>query len=169
MRAAAGRFDFSTQLYSGKEGCMNLQDELKSETRILERLQKERSIRLEKLRQDLNEAKTRGVRGQALQEYRERLQLYDGINQQAINDVKARIEALQEEIDQQAAAAHAQARAELQATREKALGHWLLEGGTKSGFEEAWPSMERDILKERTLAALNPSVSRRVLVDQPGF
>lgn len=40
------------------------------------------------------------------------------------------------------------------AERERALTHWIAQGGDRETFTAEWPGIWRDILKQRTLSAL---------------
>lgn len=133
----------------------NLQDELKSKSRIFYRLKAERQIKLGKLKRELEEAQARGITGQALQGYQDRIDLYDGISAKSIEESKAVLEGLEATAAAEAQQQQQAARADLAALKERHKAEWIKGGGTAEGFEQSWPGMQTKILEARTLSAID--------------
>ena len=141
---------------------MNTQDELNREKRRLEHLKKEHAERLPEWEKKVQEAEskteTHGKAGKRIySEHKERFDLWQGTYEHHVEQAKQRIEQLQGELDQQSAETHKNARAELDEMKASALTSWLAKGGTKDGFDQAWPQLEQDLLKQQTLESLTPA------------
>ena len=74
-----------------------------------------------------------------------------------IDDTKFQIEDLEQRIQKQAKETRDQARAELDLEKQKAQAAWLENAGTQESFDLAWPAMEMEYLKQKTLESMGPS------------
>ena len=75
--------------------------------------------------------------------------------QEDMDRVKLLIENSKEQIAKHTKETREAARAELDAWKAEALQAWEANGGDKKGFNEAWPQMEQERLKQMTMKALN--------------
>jgi hypothetical protein len=61
----------------------------------------------------------------------------------------------EEQIARKTKQARDAARANLDSLKQQALKNWLDEGGSSESFEQSWPEMEKDLLKEKTLSTID--------------
>jgi len=117
----------------------------------LERTRAEREANMNRLEKDYQDAQARGVRGTALQGYKDRLDKFDAASSQAVGALESELESWKSEVDAQLAARRQAAAHELSMQKAAAQKAWLDHGGTQGDFEAAWPSMETDILRQAVL------------------
>ena len=133
-----------------------LESDLQKEKAELERMKKDGAAKLEewdkRLRGEPSSIRVTGSRAEV--EYQ--FELWQGVHETAVQLVQANIDKLQEQYDQQTAAAQEEARAYLAAKKEEKLKAWLLQGGTKETFSALWPDWEVELIRERMKAQEEP-------------
>jgi len=129
-------------------------DELTKAKDHLTRLEKEREERTAKFATELKDAKEKGVRGQALQDLKERKESWWSVNNFAIESVKNKIAALHGQMNSLELQRQKQSRANVAELKAKALTAWKNNGGDEQDFDAAWHEIEKDLLKQKVLDAL---------------
>lgn len=124
-------------------------DKQKKLTAQLERLIAERAEKLPQLEADFQNLKNNRAPAHIIEERSRRLTDWDELSLQYINSVKAELDQVTATLKEQQGAERDQARTELQSKKERALQEWLAGGGTKESFNNAWPAMEPEILREK--------------------
>ena len=139
---------------------MNTQDELKKERRMLERLEKSYKARLPEWERKLENARKNSNYGtgyaasQTLAAVQEQFDLWKGMHNQNVEEVKQHIQSLEATVKENDLQIQKQGRAQLNGQKEKAQATWLQSGGSQEAFNAAWPDIEKDILKQRAVEAL---------------
>jgi len=133
---------------------MNIDDQLKHERRQLERLQKDYKAKLPDWESRLGNFKNlidirQPGANTRLTEIQKQFDLWKGLHDQAVENTKLNIKALEEQLREQDSDNKQRARAALEAMKADMLKSWKQEGGDEARFNTAWPDMEKDILKKR--------------------
>lgn len=118
----------------------------------LEQVKKHHEAGVLDWKKKLADAKTNGVRGTVLTTLKEQHDTWYSMSQSTIEHLEGEIKTLQSEIGAEMSQMQQAARAELDVLKEERRQAWILQGGTSKSFDEVWPSMELQILMERTAA-----------------
>ena len=133
-----------------------LESDLQKEQAALERMKKDGAAKLEEWEKRLRgEPSSIRIAGTP-QEIERQFEIWKSVQEFAVGSIQARVDQLQEQQDQQTAAAQEEARVSLAAKKEEKLKQWLLQGGTKETFLANWPDMEIELIRERMKAQEEP-------------
>jgi len=135
---------------------ISVNDRLRVEKLNLSRLQRERTSVIGRWELQLKEAQDKRHTPARIEELEKKLQTAKSIFERAISRAEDRIAELDTELITREQEKQLQARAGLETLMKKARDVWLSNGGTSSGFDEAWPQMEVEVLSRKTLDS--PSV-----------
>lgn len=133
---------------------MNLEERLNNAKMKLGKLEESRSQSLENYRQEIVTRTAQNEPLQTVQAFTDWVNRYEIESGRQIETLKEEITDLERQVMSEDYQLQKKGRVDLAATKEAARAAWLKNGGDEEGFNQAWPELEKDILKKKTLAVL---------------